>query len=197
MLLDQLKDYKIVLASSSPRRRELLASLGIDFRLASNIEFDENYPPGIKLQDIPLFLAEKKSLAYPHLLENDEILITADTIVVNQDAVLEKPIDEKHAFRMLKSLSGRNHFVYTGVYIRSGNNKKGFVTSTEVCFAILSEDEIWHYIKQYKPFDKAGSYGIQEWIGYVAVEQIKGSYFNVMGLPVHQIYKELKHFINK
>ena len=195
MLLEKIKDYKIILASASPRRQELLSSLGIKFDLYTGIDSDESFPENMLAEDIPLFLARKKSLAYPAELANMEILLTADTIVAQQGEILLKPESRDDAFITLKKLAGNSHYVYTGVFIRSNSSSKGFVVGTEVSFGKLSDTEINYYIQQYKPYDKAGAYGIQEWIGYVAVEKINGSYFNVMGLPIHKLYRELENFI--
>ncbi len=195
MLIERIKPYRIILASASPRRRELLGSLGIDFELSDGCKVDESYPPDLSGKDIPLFLALKKSEAYPGSLGSMDILITADTIVFQDGKVLLKPDSESAAHQTLRSISGRSHFVFTGVCLRSAIKTASFVASTEVIFDNITDEEIDHYIKSYKPFDKAGSYGIQEWIGYVGVEEIRGSYFNVMGLPVHKLYRELDSFI--
>lgn len=197
MLQEKIKEYRVILASASPRRQELLTSLGIKYEIFTAINSEEIFPEDMDSREIPLFLAKEKSFAYPYELFQREILITADTIVSLQGEVLLKPNSYIDAFEILKKLSGRSHFVYTGVYIRSDNDSVGFVSETEVVFGKLSEDEINYYIQNYKPFDKAGAYGIQEWIGYVGVEQIRGSYFNVMGLPIYKLYRELEVFISK
>jgi septum formation protein len=195
MLIQKVKDYKIILASASPRRQELLSSLGIEFIVDAIINVDESYPESLSSEEIAHFLARKKSLAYPHDLHENEILITADTIVAQDDEILLKPASREDAFATLKKLAGNSHHVYTGVYLRSRNDSTGFVSATEVRFGKLTDEEIYYYIDKYKPYDKAGAYGIQEWIGYVAVEEINGSYFNVMGLPIHKLYQELNNFI--
>lgn len=185
-------DKRLILGSASPRRRELLSGLDVEYevRLIPNIE--ENYPDKLEGEDIPLFLSEQKSLAYD--LGDDEVLITADTIVWLDGAVYGKPADEREAREMLRRLSGRTHKVITGVCVRSNEKRVKFATVTEVTFAELSDAEIEYYVGKYRPMDKAGSYGIQEWIGYVGVEGIKGSYFNVMGLPIQRLYNVLKDF---
>lgn len=195
MLLEKIREYKLILASGSPRRQQLLRSAGFDFQLAADLEVDENYPPEMQGAEIPEYLAIKKSEAYPGTLGDRDILVTADTIVLQGNRLLDKPRDAEVARSALRMLSGRSHYVYTGVCLRSAAKRSAFVAATEVRFGKLSEAEINYYIQQYKPYDKAGAYGIQEWIGYIGVEEIRGSYFNVMGLPVHMLYRELKKFI--
>lgn len=195
MLIDELKNYKIILASGSPRRQLLLESLDIDFEVYIQNDTDENYPEGLSGNDIPLYLARKKSESYSEKLNEDNILITADTIVYQDGAVLHKPKDEIDARMILQSLSKSSHAVFTGVCIRSLNKLRCFVSETEVIFDALSDQEINYYIQRYKPYDKAGAYGIQEWIGFVGVKELRGSYFNVMGLPVQKLYRELEEFI--
>jgi len=195
MLLEDLQGYKIILASGSPRRKLLMESVGISFTTITDIEVDEDYPEELKGANITEYLAEKKANAYPKDLLQNEILITADTIVCQGNKVLLKPVDREDAVSILNQISDNSHFVYTGVHIRSKNRNRSFVASTEVKFGRLTADEIDFYIDKYKPYDKAGSYGIQEWIGYVGVEEIHGSYFNVMGLPIHMLYRELETFI--
>jgi len=190
--LKNLANYHIVLASNSPRRRELLAGLGLQFEVSVVTGIDESYPETLPVEQIAEFIAEKKSKAYP--LASDELLITADTIVVAQDEVLGKPKDADDARRMLRMLSGRTHHVITGVCLATQTRRSRFSSVTEVTFSSLTDEEIEYYIREYRPFDKAGSYGIQEWIGYVGVEGIRGSFYNVMGLPVQRIYQELKKF---
>lgn len=197
MLQDKLKEYRVILASASPRRKELLTALGIEYELFTAFNLEEEFPKDMEPREVPLFLAKEKSLAYPYDLMRKEILITADTIVSLDSEVLLKPNSHSDAFEILRKLSARSHYVYTGVYIRSDSDSVGFVSETEVVFGKLSDDEIEYYIQNYKPFDKAGAYGIQEWIGYVGVEQIRGSYFNVMGLPIYKLYRELEVFISK
>jgi septum formation protein len=197
MLFEKIKDYKLILASQSPRRRELLGNAGFTFEAIDGTETDELFPPCLKGREIPLYLARKKSDAFHRALTYNEILITADTIVYQDDEVLLKPDSAEEAKRILRRISGNSHFVYTGICLRSAQKAVQFVASTEVRFGILSEQEINYYIQNYQPYDKAGAYGIQEWIGYVGVEEIRGSYFNVMGLPVHVLYRELEKFIDQ
>lgn len=189
-MLDHLNKYKILLASNSPRRRELLKGLDINFEVKVLENIDESYPAQIKGKDIPLYLANKKADHYE--LEKNELLITADTIViVDDDQILGKPKNEAEATKMLKLLSANVHIVATGVCIRTYTETHSFTDISEVEFDKLSDDEIGYYLKKYKPYDKAGSYGIQEWIGYIGVKKINGSYFNIMGLPVQKLYKVL------
>ncbi len=182
--------WKIILASNSPRRRELLAGLGLDFRIQVMQGIDETYPEGLSMQEIPAHISRKKAAAYA--LEDCELLITADTIVWVDGKVLGKPTDEADACSMLEQLAGRTHQVVTGVTLRTKNEEYTFSCVTDVTFAPLTAEEINFYVEHYRPMDKAGSYGIQEWIGYVGVTGIHGSYFNVMGLPVQRLYAELK-----
>lgn len=184
--------YHLILASNSPRRRELLTGLGINYeiRIISNIE--ENYPNNLSPQEIPLYLAAQK--AKPYILSDNELLITADTIVILNGEVLGKPKDENEARIMLKKLSGRTHSVITGVALTSLTKQNTFKVTTEVTFKQLSNEEINYYISNYQPLDKAGAYGIQEWIGFIGVTSIKGSFYNVMGLPVQRIYEEIVNF---
>ncbi|MBN1113556.1 MAG: septum formation protein Maf [Bacteroidales bacterium] len=195
MLTEKIKDYNILLGSQSPRRKELLAMLNINFQVRLGDDFDEVFPDDMDVNDVPLFLSRGKSHNIP-LVNSNDLLITSDTIVVLDDNVLGKPADYYDAFNMLKALSGRSHKVITGVYFRTNNKEIGFCSTTQVFFKNLSDSEIEFYINNYKPYDKAGSYGIQEWIGAIGVERIEGSYFNVMGLPVQQLYTELLKFIN-
>ena len=190
-MLDNLRNNTIILGSASPRRKELLSGLGIDFTVQS-IDVEETYPDYLRGVQIPVYLAEKKANAFADHLADNTILITADTIVLLDEQVLGKPVDREDARRILNSLSGRNHLVITGVCIRNASKSKSFHAVSEVRFAILKEEEIEYYLDHYKPYDKAGSYGIQEWIGYIGVEQITGSFYNVMGLPVQRLYNELK-----
>ncbi len=193
-LLDKIRKYKLLLASASPRRRELLAKLGVDFEICTGKEVDESYPDDVKIDDVAQYLARKKTEAYIEGLGDDEIVITADTIVVYDGKVLGKPSDEIEAKTMLSSLSGHKHKVITGVAITSLQKQVLFSVETEVEFAQLEEVEIDEYVSAFKPLDKAGAYGIQEWIGCIGVKNISGSYYNVMGLPLHRLYTELKHF---
>lgn len=193
-VLRNLKGYKLLLASASPRRKELLAMLGLEFDLCSGKDVDESYPEDIETDEIAKFLAQKKADAYVKELASDEIVITADTIVVNDGRVLGKPADEIEAKTMLKSLSGHKHRVITGVAVTSKQKQVSFSVGTDVEFATLDADEIDEYVSVFKPLDKAGAYGIQEWIGCIGVKNINGSYYNVMGLPLHRLYTELKRF---
>ena len=182
----------LILASNSPRRKQLMHDIGFEF-IVKTKETDESFSENIPLIEVPIYLAEKKANAFKNELKN-EIIITADTVVIIGDEILNKPADEKEAFEMLSLLSGRKHEVITGVCLLSENKKVLFSDLTEVFFKVLSKQEIIFYINKYKPFDKAGSYGAQEWMGMVAIEKIIGSYFNVMGLPVHKVYEELIKF---
>lgn len=182
---------KIILSSNSPRRKELLAGLDIPFEVKVLSGIDESYPEGLGVEEIPQYIAMEKAAAYD--IAEDEIVITADTVVVLGDAILGKPVDESDAKNMLRALSGNTHRVVTGVCITSADKQRKFSVVSEVTFKVLSDTEIDYYVNRYCPFDKAGAYGIQEWIGYVGVTSLKGSYFNVMGLPVQRIYEELIH----
>ena len=188
---------KILLGSQSPRRRELLAGLDVDFRVVA-IDADEHYPEGLQGGEIPYFISRAKAEAYGEPLAEDEVLLTADTIVWvpgeggRGGVMLGKPKDEEEARRMLRLLSGRMHAVYTGVTLRTREDMQTIVDKTEVWFRALSKEEIDHYVERYKPLDKAGAYGVQEWIGYVGVTKIVGSYFNVMGLPVERVWEEIR-----
>lgn len=182
--------YKIILGSGSPRRQQLLKDAGFEFTVKS-LDADESFPATLKAEQIALYLAEKKASVYPDKLNADELLITADTIVWIDDIVLNKASGEFEAKQMLQLLSGKMHRVFTGVCITSASKKISFTDETKVWFKHLTESEIDFYIKNYKPFDKAGSYGAQDWLGLIAIEKIEGSYFNVMGLPVHKLYEEL------
>lgn len=193
MLADQLSQYRIILASKSPRRKELITELGINFEIQI-FDTDESFPVNMSVIDIPTFLAKKKAQPFEQLISENTLVITADTIVHIDGKILGKPVDYNDAFSMLKLLSGKWHQVATGVNILSYHKQVSFTSVTNVLFKELSDEEIDYYIINYKPYDKAGAYGIQEWIGYIAVEQIEGSYFNVMGLPVQQLYEELCKF---
>jgi len=185
-----------LLASQSPRRAALMKELGIPFRVVGTEHIHEDYPSDISGGDIALFLAEHKSDAYKAPLETKQILLTADTIVWHREKELGKPAGRDEAIEMIAALSGDTHQVYTGVCLRSEAKRKVFFVVTDVKFSILDREEIEYYVDQYRPYDKAGAYGIQEWIGHIAVENIVGSYFNVMGLPVQKVYSELKAFTN-
>ncbi len=203
---------KIILASNSPRRKELLAGLGFDYEVRTLQGLDESYPEGLSMEEIPQYISRKKAAAYT--LNPEELLITADTIVYLDGEVLGKPADEAEAKQMLRKLSGKTHQVVTGVTLKTplnlpvkgrlaeqdslpsregrGGSSISFASVSQVTFAQLSEAEIDHYVTHYRPLDKAGAYGIQEWIGYIGVTRIEGSYFNVMGLPVQRLYSEMK-----
>lgn len=191
-MLDNLKKYHIKLASNSPRRRELLTGLGIEFETKVLPGIDESYPDTLKGEEIPLYIAREKAEAYRPALQPDELIITADTIVYQDGLVLGKPHDEADARRMLRLLSGHTHQVITGVCILTDTLQRSFAVTTEVTFDTLSEEEITFYVEKYRPMDKAGAYGIQEWIGFIGVTGLQGSYYNVMGLPVQRLYQELK-----
>lgn len=193
-MLDNLKKYDIILASNSPRRRELLKGLGLNFKAETLVDIDETYPDNLKRGEIPAYISKQKSNSYKEFLNDNTLLITADTIVWLDDKQFGKPIDAEDAKRMLKQLSGNTHMVYTGVTILTKEKEKTFISASEVKFANLSNDEIDFYVNNFSPMDKAGAYGIQEWIGYIGVEAINGSYFNVMGLPIQRLYSELKEF---
>lgn len=193
-MLDHLSSYQIILASNSPRRRELLAGLGIAFQTRVIPGIDESYPDRLTGPEIALHIASAKASAYLPTLSAQELLITADTIVYTDGKVFGKPRDRGEACSMLRALSGRTHQVITGVTLQTLERNRSFAVTTEVTFAELSDEEITYYVDHYRPFDKAGSYGIQEWIGFVGVTGIRGSYFNVMGLPVQRLYQELKTF---
>ena len=182
----------LILSSNSPRRKELLAGLDIPFEVRVIEDIDESYPDSLPTGEIAEYIAQKKAAAYD--VGNDEVLITADTIVVLDDQILGKPADAEEAKQMLRSLSGKTHHVITGVCLKSRDQQHHFSVISEVTFKTLAEEEISYYVETYKPFDKAGAYGIQEWIGYIGVTGLSGSYFNVMGLPVQRIYEELKKF---
>ena len=185
-------NYKIILASNSPRRKELLKGLDIDFEVRIIPDIDESYPPEMPPEEIPCHLAQKKADAYRAAMQADELIITADTVVVLDGGILEKPADLNEAIRMLQRLSGRKHQVITAVTLTSIDWQKTFSVNSSVDFAPLTNEEIEYYVDKYKPFDKAGGYGIQEWIGYVGVCSIEGSFYNVMGLPIQRLYQELK-----
>ena len=186
--------YNIILASNSPRRKELLAGLDVDFEVRVLQGIDESYPAELPTQDIAGYISQKKAAAYRGTMGSDELVITADTIVVLDGEVMGKPADEEDACRMLRKLSGRTHQVITGVTLTTKERQQSFSVETDVTFRTLSEEEINYYVQHYKPMDKAGAYGIQEWIGHIGVTGISGSYFNVMGLPVQRIYEALKNF---
>ncbi len=194
LLREKFKDTRIVLASGSPRRQSLLRELGIDFEVAGNQGADETWPRYLDKGEIPLFLAGKKADAYTGITGDDVLLITADTIVWCRKKVMDKPAGRDDAIAILKELSGRRHQVITGVCLRNSRKSVSFTSATSVWFRDLTDEEITWYVDNCDPYDKAGAYGIQEWIGLVAIESIRGSYFNVMGLPVDRLYSELMKF---
>lgn len=191
-MLRNLEKYKIILCSNSPRRRELLGGLGLDFEVRVIDGIDESYDENNTCEEIAEEISLKKAEAYIKTMADDELIITADTIVYNEGKVLGKPHTREEAISMLSDISGKTHKVVTGVCIASKDFKRSFSVSTEVKFAKLEKEEIMFYVDNYSPYDKAGAYGIQEWIGYIGVEGIEGSYFNVMGLPIQRLYSELK-----
>lgn len=192
MLLNELLlGKKLVLASKSPRRQHLISQLGVDYEVRVNGEDDESYPEHLNPFDIPIFLAKKKAEPIRSTLAVNEILITSDTIVLCDNRVLGKPMDRDDAVSILKMLSNKKHVVITGVHLIYNGKEHTFSASTDVYFRKLTDEEIYYYVDNFKPYDKAGAYGVQEWIGYVAVERIDGSYFNVMGLPIQKLYMEL------
>lgn len=190
-MLDNLKKYKVILASNSPRRKQLLSGLGVDYEVRTLPDVDESYPSTLQGADIPLYISQEKANAYRDVLQPGELMITADTIVWLQGEVLGKPADREEAVEMLRRLSGSVHEVFTGVTLSTTEWQRSFAAQTEVRFAELSDAEISYYVDQFQPLDKAGAYGVQEWIGFIGVENISGSYFNIMGLPVQRLYREL------
>lgn len=195
LLNDKLKPYRLLLASQSPRRRELMTGCGLPYELAPKYDCEEVYPADLPAEEVPLYLSRLKSRAYPEPLANGDILLTADTVVVLDGEVLGKPHGREEAVGMLRRLSGRRHTVVSGVTLRNAERMHTFEARTSVWFRTLSDEEIEYYIDTYRPFDKAGSYGIQEWIGYAAIERIEGSFYNVMGLPIQKVYVELDKFL--
>ena len=193
MKLKNLESYKLVLASESPRRQMLLKDMGFDFTVRP-ARIKEYFPEELGMTAIPEYLAQLKADSLKDTIAEDELLITADTIVWKDQQVLTKPASKDDALRMLHLLSGAQHQVITGMTLQSQRKKISFHAVTEVWFDDLSDQEILYYVENYKPFDKAGAYGIQEWIGYIGIEKIEGSFYNVMGLPVHQLYHHLKQF---
>jgi septum formation protein len=193
-MLENLSKYRIVLASNSPRRKELLGGLGVPFEVRVIHGIDESFPEGLRAEEIPLCIAEKKAEAYRPTLAPDELLITADTIVWLDGRVMGKPRDAAQAREMLHALAGRTHQVITGVCIHTAAKHVSFASVSHVHFAALTDDDIAYYVERFRPFDKAGAYGIQEWIGFVGVEGIEGSFYNVMGLPIQRLYSVLKDF---
>ena len=195
MLHEKLKSKKLILASQSPRRQELLKGIDVDFALAPRYHVDEVFPADMSKNEVPVFLAKLKSEHYPQPLADNEILITADTLVWCKNEFLGKPKNSEDAARMLRLMSDNAHEVLTGVCLRSAQKTATFSASTLVYFRKLTQNEICYYVDTYQPLDKAGAYGIQEWIGYAAIERIEGSYYNVMGLPMQKLYVELEKFL--
>lgn len=193
-MLDNLKKYNIVLASKSPRRQELLKGIGVDFTILTK-EVDENYPQRLPAIDVAPFLSLKKAKAFEDAeLPDNYMVITADTVVIVENEILGKPKDRDDAIRMMNLLSGKAHKVVTGVTVHTKEKTKTFSVTSKVTFETLDNQEIDYYIDNFKPYDKAGAYGVQEWIGYIGVSNVEGSYYNVMGLPTQRLYKVLKEF---
>lgn len=189
--------YNIILASNSPRRKELLAGLGVKFDVRLIADIDETYPDNIKSHDVAEYIAKKKADAYKQSIASNELIITADTIVILGDEIFGKPLNADDAYAMLQKLSGKTHQVITGVCLLTKNEQRVFRVTTDVTFKELEMEEIKYYVDNYKPFDKAGAYGIQEWIGYIGVTSLNGSYFNVVGFPVQRIYTELQKIASR
>jgi len=197
LLYEQLKEWRVILGSGSPRRCELLKGLDVPFTVEYNPRVKEVIDPTLLPEAIPEALAKQKSLAFPRPLAPDELLITADTLVYCCGQIMGKPHSREEAILMLQLLSGHTHTVWTGVYLRTVKATHGFTAATEVTFVSLSEAQIRYYVDHYKPYDKAGAYGAQDWIGYAGIEHINGSYFNVMGLPVQMLYEQLEWFMKE
>ena len=196
LLHERLRNYRLLLASQSPRRRELLSGCGLPYELAPRYDCEERYPADLPAEEVPRYLARLKSEAYPHPLAEGDILLTADTVVVLDDRVLGKPRDRADAVAMLHALAGRSHVVVSGVTFRTTTASHTFTARSEVWFRPLRDEEIDYYVDTFRPYDKAGSYGIQEWLGYAAIERIDGSFYNVMGLPIQRLYVELERFLD-
>ena len=195
LLKEKLEGYRLILASASPRRRELLAACDLDFVLADKFECEECYPADLATDKVAEYLSQLKSNAYPHALGEKDILLTADTVVILGDKILGKPHSEEEAVEMISSLSGATHKVVTGVTLRTAKQTISFSAESLVSFRTLETEEVRYYVEKYRPLDKAGAYGIQEWIGYIGIEGIEGSFYNVMGLPVQRLYSALKELI--
>lgn len=195
LLKEKLEGYRLILASASPRRRELLAACDLDFVLADKFECEECYPAELEADKVAEYLSQLKSNAYPHALGEKDILLTADTVVILGDKILGKPHSEEEAIEMISSLSGATHKVVTGVTLRTARQTISFSAESLVSFRTLETEEVRYYVEKYRPLDKAGAYGIQEWIGYIGIEGIEGSFYNVMGLPVQRLYSALKELI--
>ncbi len=194
MIAELLSEYDLILGSQSPRRQHLLKGLDLNFKIEP-INADESFDPEMRLEEVPEYLAAQKAAQYPKELSDRQILITADTVVILNDKIMNKPASKAESFDMLKSLSANEHKVVTGVCLRSGSSSLCFKDETLVQFHKLEDQEINYYIDRYQPFDKAGSYGIQEWIGYIAIDSMKGCFYNVMGLPLPKLYRALKNFV--
>ncbi len=194
MLKESFARFRIILASQSPRRQQLLKELGLNFEVRIK-DFPETFPENLEGKDIALYIAKQKAELFKSEIADDEIVITADTIVWCDNMVLGKPVDKEDAMRILRKISGNIHEVITGVCLLSKEKEKLFSVSTKVTFEVITDEDIEFYVKNFSPFDKAGAYGIQEWIGIIGCSSIEGSYFNVVGLPVHQLYKELQEFV--
>lgn len=190
--LENIQHYKIVLASNSPRRKELLSGLNLEYTVRVLPDIDESYPDTLKGEEIPMYISREKAEAYRNSMAEDELIITADTVVCINEKVLGKPRTLEEAKEMLRELSGKTHQVITGVCLMPRDLQRTFSATTQVTFDVLTEDEIEFYVEKFRPLDKAGAYGVQEWIGFVGVSRLEGSYFNVMGLPVQRLYQELK-----
>lgn len=190
----KITDYKVLLASNSPRREELLRGIDIDFEIKVLPDIDETYPSNLALEEVAEFVAQKKATSYYSILKENELMITADTVVVLEGKIYGKPKDEEEAKEMLLALSGKTHRVISGVCLTSTTKQTCFSVISDVEFSDLTNEEIEYYVERYSPLDKAGSYGVQEWIGYIGVKHISGSYYNIMGLPIQRLYRELKSF---
>lgn len=197
LLHERLRSRRLLLASQSPRRRELMTGCGIPFEPASCYACEERCPASLAAEEVPAYLSQLKSEAYPASLAPNDILLTADTVVLHDGEVLGKPRDRADAIAMLRRLSGCRHTVVTGVTLRTAGRRRTFSARSDVWFRPLTDEEIAYYVDTFHPFDKAGSYGIQEWIGYAAIERIDGSFYNVMGLPVQRLYVELERFLQE
>ena len=195
LLHDRLKNYRLILASASPRRRELLADCDIDFVLAEKFECEECYPADLEAEKVAEYLSQLKSNAYPHTLGARDILLTADTVVISGDKILGKPHSEAEAVEMISLLSGATHKVVTGVPLRTAERTISLSAESLVSFRELDTEEISYYVEKYRPLDKAGAYGIQEWIGYIGIDGLEGSFYNVMGLPTQRLYQALKELL--
>ncbi len=194
MILENLKGKQVILASQSPRRQELLKGIGVDFKVLVKNGIEEDFDPEMHFSEVATYLARKKASAYNQEIADNAIIITADTIVCTDNDILNKPADRVDAVRMLRCLSGKQHKVITGVCIKSSMYESCFSAESIVFFKDLESYEIDYYVDNFKPYDKAGAYGIQEWIGYIGITRIEGSYFNVMGFPIQMVYEELKKF---